>query len=72
MKVQRNDDAMTMDEVALRAALNVLRDSVESKRMPSGLPLEGDGLEVHEKAIDHLEAMLRKVQLRGTRGGASR
>lgn len=30
---------MTDTEIALRAALNVLRDSVESRRMPSDEPL---------------------------------
>lgn len=30
---------ITMDE-ALRAAINVLRDSAESRRMPSGEPLD--------------------------------
>ena len=63
---QRDDELMTLDKVFLRAALNVLRDSVESKRMPSGLPLEGDGLAVHEQAADHLEAVLRKIQARQT------
>jgi hypothetical protein len=46
--------------VSLWAALNVLRDSVESKRMPSGLPLEGDVLALHEQALDHLDGVLRK------------
>ena len=61
---------MTLDEVSLRAALNVLRDSVESKRMPSGLPLEGDGLALHEQAIDHLEDVLRRIQAHQARGAS--
>jgi hypothetical protein len=31
---------MTDDEIAFRAAINVLRDTIESGRMPSGLALE--------------------------------
>lgn len=53
---------MTMDEAALRTALNILRDSVESGRMPSGLPLEPTAREMHERAIHHLEALLQQVQ----------
>ena len=33
---QQDNEPMTLDEVSLRAALNVLRDSVESRRMPRG------------------------------------
>ena len=55
-------DTMNLDEATLRAALNVLRDSVESGRMPSGLPLEPAAREMHERAIDHLEPLLRQVQ----------
>ncbi len=32
------DATMTDDEIAIRAAINVLRDTLESRRMPSGLP----------------------------------
>ena len=53
---------MTPDEIALRAALNVLRDSVESKRMPSGLPLDAAALDLHQHAIEHLEPLLQQVQ----------
>ena len=56
------DSIMTKDEAALRTALNVLRDSVESGRMPSGLPLEPDARDMHEQAIDHLEELLRQIQ----------
>lgn len=55
-------DTMSMDEAALRAALNVLRDSVESGRMPSGLPLEPPARDMHERAIDRLEGLLRRLQ----------
>jgi hypothetical protein len=61
----RTDDdkeTMSMDEAALRAALNVLRDSVESGRMPSGLPLEPAARDMHERAINHLEPLLRQAQ----------
>jgi hypothetical protein len=33
------DATMTDDEIAFRAAINVLRDTLESRRMRSGLPL---------------------------------
>jgi len=52
---------MTDDELALRAAINVLRDTIESGRMPSGLPLEPDAADLHERAAQHLEVMLRRL-----------
>jgi hypothetical protein len=36
--VTDKDATMTDDEIAIRAAINVLRDTLESRRMPSGLP----------------------------------
>lgn len=57
-----NDDTVSIDELVVRTALNVLRDSVESGKMPSGLPLEGAALDMHRRAIDHLEAVLGPVQ----------
>lgn len=58
-----NPDRMpSMDELALMTALNVLRDSVESQMMPSGMALTGDALVMHERAIDQLENMLRKIR----------
>ena len=51
-------DTMSTDEAALRAALNVLRDSVEAGRMPSGLPLEPGARDMHEQAIVSLERLL--------------
>lgn len=62
------DDTMTDDEIALRAAINVLRDTLESQRMPSGLPLEPAAAELHEKAAGQLEAMLRRKSLWSERG----
>jgi hypothetical protein len=56
------DETMSMDEAALRAALNVLRDSVESGRMPSGLPLEAAARDMHVRAIEHLEPLLQQVE----------
>lgn len=50
---------MTEDEIAFRAAINVLRDSLESRRMPSGLPLDAGAAALHERAAQHLEALLR-------------
>jgi len=45
-------------ELALLAALNVLRDSIESGRMPSGLTLEPEALAMHEAAIEECELLL--------------
>ena len=56
------EGTMSMDEIALRAAINVLRDTLESRRMPSGLALEPDAHELHERAVRHLEEMLHQVQ----------
>ena len=52
---------MTETEIAFRAAINVLRDSVESRRMPSGEPLGPDGVTLHARAADHLEELLGKA-----------
>jgi len=55
-----DDDFMTEDEITFRAAINVLRDSIESGRMPSGEPLAPDAAALHERAADHLETLLRR------------
>ena len=55
------DDFMTEDEIAFRAAINVLRDSIESGRMPSGLPLAPDAADLHERAAQHLETLVRRL-----------
>lgn len=52
---------MTDDEIAFRAAINILRDSIESGRMPSGLPLAPDTADLHERAARHLEDLLRRT-----------
>ena len=52
---------MTEDELALRAAINVLRDTIESGRMPSGEPLTPDAAGLHERAAQDLEDMLRRL-----------
>jgi len=49
-------------EMTLYAALNVLRDSNECGRMPSGLALTPGAAVVHERAVERLEALLRTVQ----------
>lgn len=51
---------MTEDEIALRAAINVLRDSIESGRTPSGEPLTPTAFASHERAAERLEALLRQ------------
>lgn len=48
---------------ALRLAINVLRDSVESRKMPSGIDLNDAVAEVHASAADVLNESLE--QLRG-------
>jgi hypothetical protein len=53
--------AMNEDEIALRAAINVLRDSIESGRMPSGEPLVPDAAALHERAALHLDLLLRRL-----------
>jgi hypothetical protein len=49
--------AMRKAEAGPRTALNLLRDSDETGRMPSGLPLEPDVREQHERAVDRLEEL---------------
>lgn len=48
---------------ALRLAINVLRDSVESRKMPSGVDLNDAAAELHASAADVLNESLE--QLRG-------
>lgn len=43
------------DDIALTAAINVLRDTIESKKMPSGLPLDPASADLHRQAVEHLE-----------------
>jgi hypothetical protein len=52
---------MTDLEIALHTAINVLRDSVENQRMPSGLPLQIDAVQVHALAADRLERLLHET-----------
>jgi hypothetical protein len=49
-------------ELALRIALNVLRDSIECGRMPSGLALAPEALAMHEAAIMECERLLSAVE----------
>lgn len=51
---------MSEDEIAFRAAINLLRDSVESGRMPSGEKLTSDSSALHQRAAEHLETLLRR------------
>lgn len=46
------------DEIALRAAINVLHDAAENGRLPSGQPLEPDAAALHERAAEHLGNLL--------------
>lgn len=57
------------DDIALTAAINLLRDSIESGKMPSGVPLPPDAADLHAQAAGHLEA--QRQQLRGSPLSAS-
>jgi hypothetical protein len=43
---------------ALRLAINVLRDSAESRRMPSGTPIDQATVDIHADAADTLQTSL--------------
>lgn len=45
------------NETALKAAINLLRDSVEAGRMPSGEKLLPDVVELYRQAAAHLDAL---------------
>lgn len=49
---------MIAAEMALRAVLNVLRDSIEVGRMPSGLTLAPEAIKVHRAVIAECERLL--------------
>src|SRR5580704_2395178 len=53
-------DTTMNDEIALRAAIKLLRNSVENGRMPSGQPLDPDAAALHQHAAEHLEDMLHR------------
>jgi hypothetical protein len=38
------------------------RSTSESRRMPSGLPLEADAMEMHEGVIEQLETILQTLK----------
>jgi hypothetical protein len=48
--------------LALRAAINVLRDSAESRKMPSGEPLDDASVQLHFDAAETLEESLRELR----------
>lgn len=48
-------------DTALRAAVNILRDSAESGCMPSGEPLPGSATELHREAARHLEELRHEL-----------
>ena len=54
MKTEFNAIAL---EDAIRAAVNVLRDSAESGRMPSGEALPQEAIAVHLDAADRLQRL---------------
>ncbi len=47
------------DEMALRAAIDLLRNSIQSGRMPSGQPLPPEAATLHEQAAEHLTNLLQ-------------
>jgi hypothetical protein len=50
-------DGMTEIEIAMRAAINVLRDTIESGRLPSGEPLTPEAAALHARAAARLERL---------------
>ncbi|MEZ0605721.1 hypothetical protein ACAX43_26665 [Paraburkholderia sp. IW21] len=48
--------------LALRAAINVLRDSAESRKMPSGEPLSDASVQLHFDAAETLEESLSALR----------
>jgi hypothetical protein len=58
-------------ELALRAALNVLRDSIETGRMPSGLTLGPGALAMHAAAIAECEQHLASTLAGGAQQQAA-
>jgi hypothetical protein len=50
---------MAETQIALRNAINVLRDTIEIQRMPSGEPLTPDTAALHERAAEHLGTPVR-------------
>lgn len=48
--------------LALRAAINVLRDSAESRKMPNGEPLIEAFVQLHLDAADVLEESLSDLR----------
>ena len=49
-------------ELALRAAINLLRDSIETGRMPSGLELAPAAVAAHEAAVVECERLLASAE----------
>lgn len=65
MNQLEQDFTMTETEIAFRAAINVLRDTIESARMPSGQPFAPDAAALHARTAEHLENLLRQEQGKG-------
>jgi hypothetical protein len=58
-------ESATDDEIAFRVAINLLRDSVESGRMPNGIALTPEALALHEHTAQHFEALLKRISASG-------
>jgi len=50
-------------DTALLAAINILRDSVKSGRMPSGEPLAADAAKLHREAARHLDDLRSEMAM---------
>jgi hypothetical protein len=48
--------------LALRAAIHVLRDSAETRKMPSGEPLDDTSVQLHLDAAETLEDALSDLR----------
>ena len=49
-------------DLALRTAVNALRDIVQSARMPNGIPITDDERELHRLSADELEKQLMALE----------
>jgi hypothetical protein len=48
--------------LALKAAINALRDIAESKCMPNGMALDEDQCELHRRSADELEKQVAALK----------
>ena len=53
---------MTDHEIALRAAINMLNDALDTGRMPSGIKFDRAAFDLHGMAVAQLERMLAELE----------